>query len=63
MPKLHETIVVIEASLAAPGACDRDPKAFQSAAARLEALRADLIAAEAEWLDIELKREALASEE
>jgi ATP-binding cassette subfamily F protein uup len=63
LPNLQDEIQAIEASLAAPGAFDRDPAAFQASAARLEAKRAEHIAAESEWLEIELRREALASEE
>ncbi len=63
LPKLHAEIAVLEASLASADAFDRDPKAFHAMAARLEAARAEHIAGEGEWLEIELKREALAAEE
>ncbi|QGZ95591.1 ABC-F family ATP-binding cassette domain-containing protein [Terricaulis silvestris] len=63
LPKLSAEIGVLEASLAASGVFERDPKAFHTTAARLEAARAEHIAGEGEWLEIELKREALASEE
>jgi ATP-binding cassette subfamily F protein uup len=63
LPKLHTEIAVLEASLASADAFERDPKAFHATAARLEAVRAEHIAGEAEWLEIELKREALAAEE
>jgi ATP-binding cassette subfamily F protein uup len=63
LPKLHTEIAALEASLATSGAFERDPKAFQATAARLEAARAEQMAGEAEWLEIELKREALGAEE
>lgn len=63
LPKLHAEIAALEVSLAGAGAFERDPKAFQTTAARLEAARAEHIAGETEWLEIELKREALAAEE
>ncbi|MCR6646539.1 MAG: ABC-F family ATP-binding cassette domain-containing protein [Terricaulis sp.] len=62
MPKLQAEIAALEARLAQDGAFERDPAAFQKIAAQLEAARATLEAAEAEWLDIELKRESLAAE-
>jgi ATP-binding cassette subfamily F protein uup len=63
LPRLHEEIVALEARLAEPQLFARDPAAFTAAARRLEAARAELGAAESEWLDIELRREALASED
>jgi ATP-binding cassette subfamily F protein uup len=63
LPKLHTEIAVLEANLASAGAFERDPKAFHATAARLEAARAEHMAGEGEWLEIELKREALAAEE
>jgi ATP-binding cassette subfamily F protein uup len=63
LPKLSAEIGILEATLAASGAFERDPKAFHATAARLEAARAEHIAGESEWLEIELKREALAAEE
>jgi ATP-binding cassette subfamily F protein uup len=63
LPALHAEIAGLESILSEPGAFARDASAFSAAAARLEQARADLAAAEAEWLDIELKREQLAAEE
>jgi ATP-binding cassette subfamily F protein uup len=63
VPELHATIAKLEADLADANAFARNPDAFRVAAVRLEALRAEHAAAEAEWLEIELKREALAAEE
>ncbi len=52
----------LEASFADSGAFARDPKAFEAATARLAAARHEKDAAEAEWLEIEMRREALAKE-
>ena len=62
MPKLQDEIAAIEAKLAESDAFARDPAGFRASADSLDAARAALAAAEAEWLDIELKREALAVE-
>ncbi|HRE45737.1 MAG TPA: hypothetical protein PKY87_17440 [Terricaulis sp.] len=62
MPKLQADIAALEARLGQDGAFERDPTAFQKTAAQLEAARATLEASEAEWLEIELKRESLAAE-
>jgi ATP-binding cassette subfamily F protein uup len=61
MPKLGAEIEKLEAKLAEPDAFARSD--FSATAARLEAARAERDAAEAEWLDIELKREALSAQE
>ncbi|MEQ1491314.1 MAG: ATP-binding cassette domain-containing protein, partial [Terricaulis sp.] len=61
MPKLSGEIETLETKLAAPDAFNSAD--FSKTAARLEAARAERDAAEAEWLDIELKREALSAEE
>ncbi len=61
MPKLSGEIEALEARHAAPNAFNS--AVFSKTAARLEAARAERDAAEAEWLDIELKREALSAEE
>lgn len=61
MPKLNTEIETLETKLAAPDAFNSAD--FSKTAARLEAARAERDAAEAEWLDIELKREALSAEE
>ena len=63
LPKLHQEIKTLEARLAEPDLFARDPSAFTTSAHRLEATRAELHAAEGEWLDIEMRREALAAEE
>jgi ATP-binding cassette subfamily F protein uup len=62
LAKLQTEITALEAKLAAHDAFARDPNAFHAAAARLTAARAEQTAAESEWLEIELRREALASE-
>ena len=61
MPKLTAEIEALEAKLAAPDAFNSTD--FSGAAARLEAARAERDAAEAEWLEIELRREALGAQE
>jgi ABC transport system ATP-binding/permease protein len=61
MPKLGVEIDTLEAKLAAPDAFNSPD--FSKTAARLEAARTERDAAEAEWLDIELKREALGAQE
>ena len=62
MPKLQAEIAALEAKLSDADAFARDPASFHAGAAKLDAARETLAAAEAEWLDIELKREALAGE-
>ncbi len=61
MPRLSAEIEALEAKLAEPGAFGRE--SFAADAARLETARAELGAAEAEWLEIELRREALNAQE
>ncbi|MBL8545621.1 MAG: ABC-F family ATP-binding cassette domain-containing protein [Hyphomonadaceae bacterium] len=61
MPKLSAEIETLETRLAAPDAFTAGD--FSKTAARLEAARAERDAAEAEWLDIELRREALSAQE
>jgi ATP-binding cassette subfamily F protein uup len=61
MPKLSAEIEALEAKLAEPDAFTRE--SFAADAARLEVARAERDAAEAEWLEIELRREALAAQE
>jgi len=63
MPKMQAEIAALEAELAGATAFNDDPERFAKSAARLEALRRELSSAEAEWLEIELRREALAAEE
>jgi ATP-binding cassette subfamily F protein uup len=59
MKKLEDEIGTLEAKLADPNLFARDPKAFDSAASRLTAARDELAAAEEQWLELEMKREAL----
>jgi len=54
-------ITALEAALADPGLYARDPAAFARASQALEAARAELFAGEEEWLELEERREALAS--
>ncbi|WP_395645334.1 ABC-F family ATP-binding cassette domain-containing protein [Terricaulis sp.] len=63
IPRLDAEIETLEASLSDTAAFARDPKSFDIAAARLAAARAEKDHAETEWLDIETRREALASEQ
>jgi ATP-binding cassette subfamily F protein uup len=63
LPKLQSEIQALEATLAEHDLFSRDPAAFEAAAVQLEAARAQQANAEAEWLEIELKREALTAEE
>jgi ATP-binding cassette subfamily F protein uup len=60
MPKLQGDIARLETQLADPGLYARDPAEFARITARHDALRADLAHAEEQWLELELKREALA---
>jgi ATP-binding cassette subfamily F protein uup len=62
MPKLQGEIAALEEALSHAEAFARDPQSFRASVDRLEAARATLAAAEAEWLEIELKREALSGE-
>ena len=57
---LPERIAVTERRLADPGLYARDAAAFQRLSGELATLRADLTAAEDEWLALEARREALA---
>ncbi len=59
MKKLENEIAALEAELADPALFSRDPKAFDSAAARLSAARDELANSEEQWLELEMKREAL----
>jgi ATP-binding cassette subfamily F protein uup len=63
MSKLRDQINQLEASLSDAGAFARDAGAFQKAVARLQETRAAIEAAEAEWLEIELRREALSTQD
>jgi ATP-binding cassette subfamily F protein uup len=59
MKKLESEIATLESKLADPNLFTRDPKAFEQAASRLTAARSDLAKAEEQWLELEMKREAL----
>jgi ATP-binding cassette subfamily F protein uup len=61
-PKLAEDIKAGEKRLEDPTLYARDPAGFDRLMKSLDALRAELSAAEAEWLDLEEKREALAGQ-
>jgi ATP-binding cassette subfamily F protein uup len=60
MPRLSDKIVALEARLDDAGLYARDPKGFDAIMKRLTATREELASAEAEWLDLEEKRETLA---
>jgi ATP-binding cassette subfamily F protein uup len=59
--RLSSEIRRLEAALAAPGFYQRDRTAFEAAAAELESGRAALTRAEERWLELEERREAVAS--
>ena len=59
MKKLENEIGTLEAKLADPNLFARDPKAFDAAASRLTAAREELAKSEEQWLELEMKREAL----
>jgi len=61
MPKLGDQIAKAEAALHDPNLYARDPKAFDATSKVLDKARADLAAAEDEWLALEERREALAN--
>ena len=54
-------VAALEAALADPGLYSRDPAGFERYSRALEAARAQLAAAEEEWLELEERREALES--
>jgi ATP-binding cassette subfamily F protein uup len=60
MGELPTTIAGYEKTLADPGLYTRNPAAFDKAMKAADKARADLVSAEAEWLALEEKREALA---
>ncbi len=62
MPRLQREVVALEQTLADPAMFARSAATFASAAERLQAARAEHESAEAEWLLLELRREALARE-
>ena len=57
--KLPADIAAMEARLEDPGFYARDPKGFDTVMKAMDKARADLSAAEEEWLGLEEKREAL----
>lgn len=59
MKDLEAEIGALEAKLADASLFTRDPKAFEKTAARLTAARNELAGAEEQWLELEIKREAL----
>ena len=59
MKKLENEIGALEAKLADANLFARDPKAFDAAASRLTAAREELAKSEEQWLELEMKREAL----
>ena len=59
MKKLEAEIAALEARLADASLFTRDPKAFEQSATRLTAAREDLAKSEEQWLELEMKREAL----
>ena len=59
MKKLENEIGTLEAKLADPNLFARDPKAFDAAASRLTTAREELAKSEEQWLELEMKREAL----
>ena len=63
MPKLVAEIALLETNLSDASAFARDGRAFDQAAARLVQARHELEASEAEWLEIELRREGLSLQE
>jgi ATP-binding cassette subfamily F protein uup len=63
LPRLHREIAALEARLAEPNLFAKDAAAFATSAQRLEAARAQLSAGESEWLEIEMRREALGAED
>jgi ABC transport system ATP-binding/permease protein len=63
LPRLQQEIATLEASLAEPDLFAKDQSAFAATAQRLESARAEHGDAETEWLDIEMRREALAAED
>jgi ABC transport system ATP-binding/permease protein len=59
MPRLSAEITQLEDAMADSAAFTKDPKGYQARANRLTAARAELEAAELEWLELEDKRAAL----
>jgi ATP-binding cassette subfamily F protein uup len=63
MPKLRDEIDRLEKSLSDSTAFARDAAAFDKTAARLAQARHEMESSEAEWLEIELRREGLSIQE
>jgi ATP-binding cassette subfamily F protein uup len=63
IPTLAAEIAKLDAELHEPNLFATDAARFSKTAARLEMARAEHAAAESEWLEIELKREALTADE
>ncbi|MEM9377714.1 MAG: ABC transporter ATP-binding protein, partial [Pseudomonadota bacterium] len=61
MPRLEAEIAGLEKDLSNPNLFNDDPDEFHRINARLEAARSELEQAELDWMDIEEKKEALAS--
>ena len=59
MDSLHTEIASLKATLTDPGFYTRDAKGFNATATRLSEKEARLLAAEEEWLQLEMKREEL----
>ncbi|MDB5441153.1 MAG: transporter ATP-binding protein [Caulobacteraceae bacterium] len=59
MPKLADDIAALERKLEDPGLYGRDPQGFDALMKRLDKARADLLASEEEWLNLETLRESL----
>jgi ATP-binding cassette subfamily F protein uup len=57
--ELPQRIATLESELADPGLYGRDPGAFERFSKALAAARDQLASAEAEWLDLEARKEAL----
>jgi len=57
LDKLASEIARLEVRLTDPGLYGRDRTAFDTAATRLDAVRAEMAAAEERWLELETKRE------
>jgi ATP-binding cassette subfamily F protein uup len=63
LPKRRDEISALERALSAPGAFAQGAETYEENARKLAAARAQLEAEEAEWLDIELRREELARDQ
>jgi ABC transport system ATP-binding/permease protein len=59
LPALETEIAALGLRLAESDAFARDPSAYAAAAQRLDAARNEMNAAETEWLEIEMRRDAL----